>query len=87
MRKRQMKKMTDRKRAREEGLPLQSCHVRPVSVFFFFSLCLKYHFVSGWKRRHMDACCVNPCTDVAHFSIFIRLSKSCTLTFLPCNKT
>lgn len=42
-RQRLMKKMTERKRAREEErLPLQSCHVRPVSdliFFFFFSMC------------------------------------------------
>lgn len=39
MRERQMEKMTERKRdTEEEGLQLQSCHVRPVSnlIFFFF---------------------------------------------------
>lgn len=34
-----MQKMTERKRAREEGLQLQSCHVQSVSdlIFFFLS--------------------------------------------------
>lgn len=42
MRERQMKKMTERKRDREEEvLQLQSCHVWPVSdlIIFFFSMC------------------------------------------------
>lgn len=36
-----MKKMTERKRAREEEeLQLQSCHVWPVSDFLFFIFCM-----------------------------------------------
>lgn len=37
-----MKKMTERKRAREEGLQLQSYHTWPVSDLIFFSfLCAR----------------------------------------------
>lgn len=39
---RQTKKMTERKRAREEGLQLQSYHTWPVSDLIFFSfLCAR----------------------------------------------
>lgn len=60
MRERQMEKMTERKRAREEeGLQLQSCHVRPVSnlIFFFPPMCARVpDYTSVWGLLRLSPC-------------------------------